>query len=115
MPSAIEAPVTGAVWSCRTSHAARIVRIYQMVENNYLFTLHFVDEKWDFPSGTSRAVCDASIPGTGEAPISISSSPSRPGVLELCVRRAGAGHQCALPMKTNDLVSLRRPYGNGFR
>ena len=55
-----------------------------------------------------------SVPGAGEAPISISSSPTRPGMLELCVRRAGRVTDALYRMQANDLVGIRGPYGNGF-
>lgn len=117
MPSAIESPVLDAVQTANPylPHTARIVRIYSMVENNYLFTLRFVDENLglSFRHKPGQFVM-LSIPGTGEAPISISSSPSRPGILELCVRRAGRVTNALYRMKTNDLVGVRGPYGNGF-
>jgi len=96
-------------------HMARIVRIYKMVPDNHLFTLRFVDDAlaMGFKYRPGQFVM-LSIPGTGEAPISVSSSPSRPGVLELCVRRTGRVTNALYRMKTNDLVGVRGPYGNGF-
>ena len=96
-------------------HRARIVRIYKMVEDNYLFTLRFLDDQLatTFRHQPGQFVM-LSLPGTGEAPISISSSPSRPGVLELCARRVGRVTNALYRLKTNDLVGLRGPYGNGF-
>jgi NAD(P)H-flavin reductase len=96
-------------------HLARIVRIHRAVPDNHVFTLRFLDE--------ARAAAFAhrpgqfvmvSVPGTGEAPISISSSPTRPQALELCVRRAGRLTNALYRLKTNDLVGIRGPYGNGF-
>ncbi len=96
-------------------YMARIVRIYRMVEDNYVFTFRFLDEKiaegFDYKPGQFVML---SVPGTGEAPISISSSPTRPGVLELCVRRVGRVTNALYRLHTNDLVGLRGPYGNGF-
>jgi sulfhydrogenase subunit gamma (sulfur reductase) len=96
-------------------HPARIVNVFRMVEGTDLFTLRFVADT------TARAFRHRpgqfvmlSIPGVGEAPISISSSPSRPGVLELCIRRAGRVTGALYRMKTNELVGVRGPYGNGF-
>ena len=94
---------------------ARIVRIQRMVENNYLFTLRFLDDElargFHYQPGQFVML---SVPGTGEAPISISSTPSRPGVLELCVRRVGRLTDALFRCSTNDLVGIRGPYGNGF-
>ena len=96
-------------------HMARIVRIYRMVEDNWLFTLRFID---DYVTDTFHhrpgQFIMLSVPGSGEAPISIASSPSRPGVLELCVRRVGRLTNALYRMRTNDLVGVRGPYGNGF-
>ena len=71
-------------------HMARIVRIYRMVEDNHLFTFRFLDDRvaTEFHHKPGQFLM-LSVPGTGEAPISISSSPTRPGILELCIRRVG--------------------------
>ena len=112
-----ESPVSSHALSVNPyqPHLARIVRIYRMVPDNYLFTLRFVDgrlaEDFRYRPGQFLMV---SVPGTGEAPISISSSPSRPGILELCVRRVGRLTNALYRMKTNDVVGIRGPYGNGF-
>ncbi len=94
---------------------ARIVRIQQMVPDNYLFHLRFVEERqcdeWSHRPGQ---FVELSVIGTGEAPISISSPPSRRGVLELCVRRTGRVTSALYRMPTNALVGIRGPYGNGF-
>ena len=94
---------------------ARIVRIYRMVEDNYLFTFRFLNDRVadEFDHRPGQFVM-LSVPGTGEAPISISSSPSRPGILELCVRRVGRVTNALYRLKTNDVVGIRGPYGNGF-
>ena len=94
---------------------ARIVRIHQMVPDNYLFQFRFVNESvCDAWSHRPGQFVELSIIGTGEAPISISSPPSRRGILELCVRRAGRVTSALYRMQTNGLVGIRGPYGNGF-
>ena len=94
---------------------ARIVRIVPMVEDNYLFTMRFLDDAdtraWQHQPGQFVMM---SIPGSGEAPISISSTPTRPGVLEFCVRRVGRLTDALYRLRTNDVVGIRGPYGNGF-
>jgi len=96
-------------------HMARIVRIYRMVEDNYLFTFRFLDDRLarTFRHLPGQFVM-LSVPGTGEAPISISSSPSRPEVLELCVRRVGRVTNALYRMRTNGVAGIRGAYGNGF-
>lgn len=96
-------------------HMARIVRIFKMVPDNHLFTMRFVEEEMarSFRHRPGQFAM-VSIPGTGEAPISISSSPSRPEVLEMCVRRVGRMTDALYRLKTNDILGIRGPYGNGF-
>jgi len=96
-------------------HAARIVRIERMVPDNHLFTLRILDD--DFAAAFRHRPGQflmLSVPGCGEAPISISSSPTRPGVLELCVRRVGRLTSALYRLGSNDVVGVRGPYGNGF-
>ena len=96
-------------------HMARIVRIYKMVENNHLFTLRFLEDDLahTFRHQPGQFIM-LSVPGAGEIPISISSSPSRPEVLELCVRRVGRVTNALYRLHTNDVVGVRGPYGNGY-
>jgi len=96
-------------------HLAQIVHIYRMVANNHLFQMRFVDDKTaeEFTHKPGQFVM-LSVFGAGEAPISISSSPTRSGVIELCVRRAGRVTGALYRLGTNALVGLRGPYGNGF-
>ena len=96
-------------------HMARIVRIYKMVENNYLFTLRFLEDHLahTFRHQPGQFIM-LSVPGAGEMPISISSSPSRPEVLEFCVRRVGRVTNALYRLNTNDVVGVRGPYGNGY-
>ncbi|MFR5091550.1 MAG: FAD/NAD(P)-binding protein [Adlercreutzia equolifaciens] len=51
----------------------------------------------------------------GEAPISISSSPTKQGFIELCVRRTGRFHRAAAPDAVRrDRRGIRGPFGRGF-
>jgi NAD(P)H-flavin reductase len=96
-------------------HLARIARIHRMVPDNHLFQVRFVDprlvETWTHRPGQ---FVELSIIGTGEAPISISSSPTRTGILEFCVRRVGRVTNALYNLPTNGLVGIRGPFGNGF-
>jgi sulfhydrogenase subunit gamma (sulfur reductase) len=96
-------------------HAARLVRIYRMVDDNWVFTFRFLDDELaaTFRHRPGQFIM-LSVPGAGEAPISISSPPSRPGVIELCVRRVGRVTNALYRLATNDVVGIRGPYGNGF-
>jgi len=94
---------------------ARIVRILPQIEDHRLFQLRFENPEMR-RSFTYRPgqFAELSVIGTGEAPISISSSPTRPGVIELCVRKIGRVTEALFRLPLNSLVGLRGPYGNGF-
>lgn len=96
-------------------HLARIVRIHRMVKDNYLFQLRFLDERlaesWTHRPGQ---FVQLSVVGAGEAPISISSSPTRRGIIELCVRRVGRVTNALYNLPVQAVVGVRGPYGNGF-
>jgi NAD(P)H-flavin reductase len=96
-------------------HLARIARIHRMVPDNHLFQLRFVEEglneTWRHRPGQ---FVELSVIGTGEAPISISSSPTRRGALELCIRRTGRVTNALYRLSVGDVVGIRGPYGNGF-
>jgi len=94
---------------------ARIVRILPQIKDHRLFQLRFEDPEMrrSFTYRPGQFV-ELSVMGTGEAPISISSSPTRPGIIELCVRKIGRMTEALFKLPLNSLVGLRGPYGNGF-
>ncbi|MCF7805524.1 MAG: FAD/NAD(P)-binding protein [Candidatus Marinimicrobia bacterium] len=93
----------------------RIVRRVPMVEDNYLFLVRFDDpEIGDSFTYKPGQFMELSVIGTGESPISISSTPTRKGLLEFCVRRMGRNTNALYRLKDNDIIGLRGPYGNGF-
>ena len=96
-------------------HLARISRIQRLAPDHQLFQLRLVDQAlndaWTHRPGQ---FVEVSVIGTGEAPISVSSSPTRRGVIELCIRRAGRVTGALFRLQTNALVGIRGPYGNGF-
>ena len=56
-----------------------------------------------------------SIPGVGEAPISVMSSPSRTGeTFKLCIRNAGDLTGVIHTLKPGDEIGIRGPFGRGF-
>ena len=58
---------------------------------------------------------EVSVFGVGEAPISISSSPSRSNsIFELCVRKVGDVTSALHSLVVGDTVWVRGPYGRGF-
>jgi len=57
---------------------------------------------------------EVSIFGCGEAPISISSSPTKKGAFDLVVRKVGKVTDKIHQLKVGDRVGIRGPYGKGF-
>ena len=112
MCSATSTSDTGNIYQ---PHLARIVRTLPQIKDHRLFQLRFEDSeiRQNFSYRPGQFV-QLSVIGTGEAPISISSSPTRPGVIELCVRRIGRMTEALFRLPLNSLVGVRGPYGNGF-
>jgi len=94
---------------------ARIVRTYYLTEDVKFFQVRLVDMdralSFKYKPGQFAML---SVLGVGEAPFSISSTPSRPGLLEFCIRKAGTVTNALFRLKENSLIGLRGPYGNGF-
>ena len=92
---------------------ARIVEVRPVTAMEKLFTL-------ELPGGLSLdhqpgQFVEVSVLGVGEAPISISSSPSRSnGTFELCARQAGDVTGVLHHMQVGQTVGVRGPFGHGF-
>jgi sulfhydrogenase subunit gamma (sulfur reductase) len=94
---------------------ARIERILPQIAEHRLFQLRFVDE--DVVRAFSHApgqFVELTVLGVGEAPISISSPPTRPGIIEICVRKAGSVTSALFELQKGDPIALRGPFGRGF-
>jgi NAD(P)H-flavin reductase len=94
---------------------ARIVRIQRMTPGHNVYQLRFLDPlvgaAWKHRPGQ---FVELSVVGVGECPISICSTPTRAGILELCVRNAGRVTDALHRLATHAVVGVRGPYGNGF-
>ena len=92
---------------------ARLLRVEQLTELEKLFTL-------ELPEGHSLGnepgqFVEVSLFGIGEAPISVSSSPSRSnGTFELCVRRVGDVTNAMHRLEPGAMLGIRGPFGNPF-
>ncbi|NQT57061.1 MAG: FAD/NAD(P)-binding protein [Desulfobacteraceae bacterium] len=94
---------------------ARIERILPQIANHRLFQLKFVDD--DLAKAFSHIpgqFVEVTVLGVGEAPISISSPPTRPGIIEICVRKAGLVTSALFELQKGDHIALRGPFGRGF-
>jgi NAD(P)H-flavin reductase len=93
----------------------RIVEIEDLAPNHRMFTLRFVDEEvaenFDFIPGQFIML---TIPKAGEIPLSICSSPTRKGFIQITVRKTGRKTSFLYNFKEGDLLAIRGPYGNGF-
>jgi len=91
---------------------ARITRITQLTDMERLFEIRLADGS---PLGhVPGQFVQVSVLGIGEAPISICSSPTRPGSFELCVRRVGSVTNRLHAMRPGDVIGIRGPLGHGF-
>ncbi|MFZ0447844.1 MAG: FAD/NAD(P)-binding protein [Desulfatiglandaceae bacterium] len=94
---------------------ARIERILPQISGHRLFQLRFLDNAvTELFSQEPGQFVELTVLGVGEAPISISSPPTRPGSIEICVRRAGLVTSALFTLQKGDLVGLRGPFGRGF-
>jgi NAD(P)H-flavin reductase len=93
----------------------RVVRRYNLTSDVRFFQVRPLDMeralKLDYRPGQFMMV---SLAGIGEAPFSISSTPSRPGLLEFCIREVGTLTGQLFKLKENAIIGVRGPYGNGF-
>jgi len=93
----------------------RLIRRHPLTDDTHFFQIRAVDMekalKLEYKPGQFMMV---SIPGIGEAPFSISSTPSRPGLVEFGIRRVGNMTNRIFDLKENDVFDVRGPYGNGF-
>ncbi len=55
-----------------------------------------------------------SVFGVGEAPISVSSSPTQKGAFQLCVRKIGSVTTALHMLNVGDKIGIRGPFGHGF-
>ena len=57
---------------------------------------------------------EVSIPGIGEAPISVSSSPTRKGSFEMVIRKVGNVSKALHGLAAGDKLFIRGPFGTSF-
>jgi NAD(P)H-flavin reductase len=92
---------------------ARLAKVEQMTAQEKLFTVELPDGR-NLGHNPGQFV-SLSILGVGEAPISITSSPSRSnGSFELCVRKVGDVTNALHRLEAGAAVGIRGPFGHGF-
>jgi sulfite reductase subunit B len=91
---------------------ASIVKKQKMTDNETLFEVKLDD---DSNLGHKPGqFAEISVFGIGEAPISISSSPTKKGTFEICVRKLGDVTTKLHTLNVGDKIGVRGPFGNGF-
>jgi len=96
-------------------HEARIESIQKESFDTNTYRVVFVDKKIrDVFHYHQGQFAEISLPGVGEAPISITSSPTKTGYLEFTIRTVGRLTKEIFSLKVGDLLYIRGPYGNSF-
>ncbi len=94
---------------------AEITNIIRLTEMEKLFQIRIMDvadrERFSFLPGQFVMI---EVPGYGEIPISISSSPTNKGFLEFCIRRAGVVTGALHKAGRGAKVGIRGPFGTHF-
>ena len=94
---------------------AEILNVIRLTDMEKLFQVRILgageSERFSFLPGQFVMV---EVPGYGEIPISISSAASRPGYLELCIRRAGIVTGALHRAERGARIGIRGPFGTHF-
>jgi len=94
---------------------AEIMNVIRLTDMEKLFQIRILDdaerERFSFLAGQFVMV---EVPGYGEIPISISSSPTAKGYIELCIRRAGLVTTVLHNAKRGARIGIRGPFGSHF-
>ncbi len=98
-----------------TPMEAEIIRVEEMTSIEKLFYLKLTDPQiiGEFHYNPGQFL-EVSVPGVGEAPISICDAQREPGQLQLCIRKVGRVTNAIHRLKEGDRLWIRGPYGNGF-
>lgn len=97
------------------TYKSEITSIHKLTRAENLYRLQILDpgerELFSFEPGQFIML---EMPGVGEAPFSISSSPSRHGDIELCIRKAGNLTNFISRVERGTRIGLRGPFGTSF-
>jgi sulfhydrogenase subunit gamma (sulfur reductase) len=97
------------------SYKSEITSIHKLTEMEKLYRIRIIDpeerRRFAFKAGQFLML---ELPGIGEAPFSISSSPSSHGDVELCIRKAGNLTNFLAKADRGIRVGIRGPFGTSF-
>jgi sulfite reductase subunit B len=91
---------------------AELMRVEVLGPREKVFTFKFVDGK--ILGQRPGQFVNVSVPGIGESPISVTSSPTRNGHFELAIRNVGSVTNAIHRLQPGATVGIRGPFGNGF-
>lgn len=96
-------------------YKTEITNVIDLTEAEKLFHLRILDREerslFDFRPGQFIMLA---VPGFGEIPISLSSSPNNKEFIEVCIRKAGKVTNILHKTKKGALVGIRGPFGTSF-
>lgn len=97
------------------THRSEITSVYPLTDMETLYRIQIIspDERRRFKFMPGQFVM-LEMPGIGEAPFSISSSPSIHGEVELCIRKSGNLTNFLSKVGRGAVVGIRGPFGTGF-
>lgn len=97
------------------SYKAEIVNIHKLTEMENLYRIQIMDpeerRRFSFEPGQFLML---EAPGIGEAPFSITSTPSRHGDVELCIRKVGNLTNFLAKVSRGAHIGIRGPFGTSF-
>jgi NAD(P)H-flavin reductase len=97
------------------TYKAEITNVYRLTESETLYRIRIIDhdERRHFSFRPGQFIM-LELPGIGEAPFSISSSPSNHEDIELCIRKVGNLTGVLSRAKRGTRVGIRGPFGTSF-
>lgn len=105
----------GKLTSFEYAHKAEITNVYPLTDKEKLFQIRISDagerRRFFFKPGQFVML---EVPGIGEAPFSISSSPVRHGDIELCIRTVGNLTNFLARVERGTPVGISGPFGTSF-
>ena len=97
------------------TYKAEVTRVHTLTAMETLYEIRLLDpeerQRFSFRPGQFVMI---EVPGIGEAPFSISSSPLRRGAVELCIRKAGNLTTYLTKVPRGTRVGIRGPFGTAF-
>ncbi len=108
----IQATAKGTERDIYLPEPTEVVRVEPMTELEKFFEFRLAGgrELGHMPGQFAQV----SVPGYGEAPISISSSPTQRGIFQMVVRRVGTVTAAMHALKPGQRIGIRGPFGTHF-